>query len=271
MKIGRKTTAVVTGAAGGLGRAIALELATRGARMLLTDVDGEGAAKTADEVVKRGGRADAMKCDVAKLADQEAMAKRADELFGQTDLLVNNAGVAAAGPVGDMPLADWQWVMDINLWGPIYGCHLWVPRMKRAGGGHILNVASIAGVASAPLMGPYNVTKAGVIALSETLASEVERDGIGVTVLCPFFFQTNVLKSSRQTGDTTMAGAAEKLMRNSKLTAEDVARIALDACEKGTLYCMPHREAKAIWGLKRLSGERFRNVVKVLQSRFQKS
>ncbi len=270
MKIGETTTAVVTGAAGGLGRAIALELSRRGARLLLTDIDEKGVGATAEEIRRRGGRAESMRCDVAKLEEQEAVAARSDELFGRTDLLVNNAGVAASGLLGEMPLDDWRWVMGINLWGPIYGCHLWVPRMKRAGSGHILNVASIAGVASAPLMGPYNVTKAGVIALSETLAAEVEREGIGVTALCPFFFQTNVLGASRQTGDTAMVGVAAKLMRDSKLTADDVASIGLDACERGTLYCMPHLEAKAIWGLKRLTGERFRKLAALLQRRYER-
>ena len=234
--------------------------------MLVSDVDGAAAERTAKEIKDARGQADFMACDVSKLSEVEALAAKADGLFGDTDVLVNNAGVAAAGPMGVMPMTDWEWVMNINLWGPIYGCHLWVPRMKKAGRGHILNVASIAGVASAPMMGPYNVSKAGVISLSETLAAELEKDGIGVTVLCPFFFQTNVMKSSRRTGPaTTLDGAAEQLMRDSKLKADDVARIALDACEEGRLYCMAHREAKAIWAMKRVSGERFRKVVKLLE------
>lgn len=268
MKLGAGTTAVVTGGGGGLGRSIVLDLARRGARVLVSDLDGPAAEQVASEVRARGGRADAMICDVAKLDDVEALARRADDLFGATDLLVNNAGVAAAGPMGEMPIDDWRWVIDVDLWGPIHGCHTWIPRMKRRGRGHLLNVASIAGVASAPMMGPYNVAKAGVISLSETLAAELEKDGIGVTVLCPFFFQTNVMKSSRRTGPvTTMGAAAEKLMRDSKLSADDVARIALDACEDGKLYCMAHREAKAIWAMKRLGGERFRSVVKLLERR----
>lgn len=268
MHISASSTAVVTGGGGGLGRSISLDLSRRGAHVLVSDVDGAAAERTAQEIRAARGQADWMACDVSKLDQVEALAQKADGLFGTTDVLVNNAGVAAAGPMGDMPMSDWEWVMNINLWGPIYGCHVWVPRMKKAHRGHILNVASIAGVASAPMMGPYNVSKAGVISLSETLAAELEKEGIGVTVLCPFFFQTNVMKSSRRTGDaTTMGNAAEKLMRNSKLSADDVARLAIDACEEGRLYCMAHREAKAIWGLKRLSGERFRKVVKVLEQR----
>ncbi|MCC6647492.1 MAG: SDR family NAD(P)-dependent oxidoreductase [Polyangiaceae bacterium] len=268
MKLGAGTTAVVTGAGGGLGRSIALDLARRGARVLVSDVDGAAAERVVGELRDRGAQADAMTCDVARLEEVEALARRADELFGATDLLVNNAGVAAAGAMGDLPIEDWRWVIDVDLWGPIHGCHAWVPRMKRRGRGHVLNVASIAGVASAPLMGPYNVAKAGVISLSETLAAELEKDGVGVTVLCPFFFQTNVMKSSRRTGEADrMSAVAEKLMRDSKLTADDVARLALDACEAGRLYCLAHREAKAIWAMKRLAGERFRRVVTLLERR----
>ncbi len=266
MKLGAGSTAVVTGGGGGLGRSIALELARRGARVLISDVDGDAAAKVADELRGSGARAESVRCDVSRLDEIEALARRADELFGATDLLVNNAGVAAAGAMGEIPIEDWRWVVDVDLWGPIYGCHTWVPRMKRAGRGHILNVASIAGVASAPLMGPYNVSKAGVISLSETLAAELDGVGVGVTVLCPFFFQTNVMKSSRTSGQAASMGkVAEKLMRESKLSADDVARIALDACEAGRLYCMAHREAKAIWAAKRLVGERFRAVVKLAE------
>lgn len=266
MKLSANSTAVVTGAGGGLGRSIALDLARRGARVLVSDVDGDAAARVVDELRGRGARADAMTCDVRELEQVEALARRADDLFGATDLLVNNAGVAAAGPMGEIPIDDWRWVVDVDLWGPIHGCHAWVPRMKRRGRGHVLNVASIAGVASAPMMGPYNVAKAGVIALSETLAAELDQAGVGVTVLCPFFFQTNVMKSSRTTGEAASMGQfAEKLMRDSKLSADDVARIALDACEAGKLYCMAHREAKAIWAAKRVGGERFRAVVKLAE------
>lgn len=269
MQIGAGSTAVVTGAGGGLGRSIALELSRRGARVLISDINQTALDAVGREIRERGGQADAMPCNVAELSEVEALATRADELFGKTDILVNNAGVAVSGPIGDITISDWQWIMNINLWGPIYGCHAWVPRMKRAGRGHILNIASIAGIAAAPMMGPYNVTKAGVIALSETLASEVAADGIGVTVACPFFFQTNVLNSSRQTGDRTkkMSGNAAKLMRDSKLTADDVARIAIDACVADKLYCLPHLEAKAIWAIKRLTGERFRSVIKAIEKR----
>jgi NAD(P)-dependent dehydrogenase (short-subunit alcohol dehydrogenase family) len=193
-----------------------------------------------------------MTCDVSDAAQVKAMRERAEAELGGCDLLVNNAGVAAAGLLGEMPLEDWAWVMGVNLWGPIYGCHEFVPLMKRQGAGHILNVASAAAFGQAPRMGPYNVTKAGVVSLSETLASEIGPLGIGVTVLCPYFFETNIMKTSRK---TNMAAKTDdhvaREMRAAKQQAQDVARIALAACDDGQLYALPHVQAKAVFAIKR--------------------
>ena len=140
----------------------------------------------------------------------EALAAEADRAFGGTDLVVNNAGVAVGGPVGAVPLDDWKWIFGVNLWGVIYGCHVFVPRFKAQGHGHVINVASAAGLLSAPEMGPYNVTKAGVVALSETLAAELSGTGVGVTVLCPTFFRTNILASSPRPHEPQGANAIEQ-------------------------------------------------------------
>lgn len=187
---------VLTGAGGGLGRAFAERLASRGASLLLSDIDSAGLDETARLVKSGGGTPHTMTCDVAKASEVETMHQRATELLGGVDLVINNAGVAVGGAVGEVPLADWDWIMGINLWGVIYGCHYFLPEMRARGRGHILNVASIAAFACAGEMGPYNVTKAAVVALSETLAGELSGD-LGVTVLCPFFFKTNIAKSAR--------------------------------------------------------------------------
>jgi NAD(P)-dependent dehydrogenase (short-subunit alcohol dehydrogenase family) len=248
--------AVVTGAGSGLGRAISLELAKRGWNVLVSDVRTEGAEETATLVRERGREALVSRCDVARIDDVEALARLADERFGGADLLVNNAGVAAGGLVGDVPLEDWKWVLDVNLWGTIHGCHVFVPRMKRRRSGHVLNVASAAGFLSAKGMGPYCVTKAGVVALSETMSIELEPEGIGVTVLCPTFFMTNILKSSRG-ADERMRALADIAMRRSKITAESVAATAIDACEKKRLYALAGEDGRWLWRLKRLHPEVF--------------
>ena len=237
--------AVVTGAGSGLGRAFCLELHKRGARIVCADIDGALAQKTAAEV---GGTA--VVCDVARIEDVEALAAAADRALGGVDLVINNAGVAVAGAVGEVPLDDWRWIMGVNLWGVIHGCHVFTPRLKRQGRGHILNVASAAGLLAPPGMAPYNVTKAAVVALSETMQAELRHAGVGVTVLCPTFFQTNIHKNARGS-DEKQAALVAKLMSRAKIQADDVARIALDTAAANELYALPHADGRWMWRLKR--------------------
>jgi short-subunit dehydrogenase len=248
---------VLTGAASGLGRAFALELAARGARLFLADVDETGLAETAKMVTERGGTARTLRCDVAKLDDMKRLHAESTQWLTDVDLLVNNAGVAVGGAVGEIPIEDWQWITGINQWGVIYGCHLFLPAMKRRGSGHVLNVASIAAFACGAQMGPYNVTKAAVVALSETLAGELAGTGVGVSVLCPFFFSTNIAKSARSSSTDVSPDFIEKIMKKTAVQADEVAKRALRACEKGQLYVFPHREAKGIAALKRFLPETF--------------
>jgi NAD(P)-dependent dehydrogenase (short-subunit alcohol dehydrogenase family) len=257
MSLPSSPRAVVTGGAGGLGRAFCLELAARGGRMVIGDVDDKGAAETVALVERAGGKAFAATCDVAKLADVEKLAELAERQLGGCDLVVNTAGVAVGGPVGAIPIADWEWIMGINLWGVIYGCHAFVPRFKKQGSGAILNVASAAGLLSSAEMAPYNVTKAGVVALSETLSTELAAHHIAVSVLCPTFFRTNIGKSSRSTSLGGQQQVVEKLMDKAKLQAEDVARIAIEHVDRNQLFVVPHADGQWAWRLKRLAPERF--------------
>ena len=147
--------------------------------------------------------------------------------------------------------------VNINLWGVVHGCHVFVPRLRRQKSGRIINVASAAGLLAPPQLGPYNVTKAAVVALSETLAGELGKDGIGVTVLCPTFFPTNIAKSGRGTGNPKMLASLEKLMAQSKFSAEDVATIALDSRD---LYVIPQADGRWMWRLKRALPDRFHQL-----------
>jgi NAD(P)-dependent dehydrogenase (short-subunit alcohol dehydrogenase family) len=249
-------TAVITGAGGGLGRALALQLAVPGARLLLSDVHAERCAETARLVEARGASAYETSTDVADPAQVEQLGADADRLLGRIDLVVNNAGVAAAGAVGEASLENWRWIMGINLWGVIHGCHVFAPRLIAQRSGAVLNVASAAGIACAPTMGPYNVTKSGVIALSETLAAELAPHGVGVTVLCPVFFKTNLLENLRVT-DPQQSAMAAAAFADSTMTADAVAAAALRAVARRQLYCLPMREARMMWRLKRLMPQRF--------------
>ena len=256
--------AVVTGAGSGLGRAFCLELRKRGARLVCADIDEAAAQKTAAEV---GGTA--VRCDVAKIEDVEALAAAADRALGGVDLVINNAGVAVAGNVGDVPLDDWRWIMGVNLWGVIYGCHVFAPLLRKQGRGHILNVASAAGLLAPPGMAPYNVTKAAVVALSETLGAELKPTGVGVTVLCPTFFQTNIGKNSRAM-DGKQRALVEKLMARSKIQAGDVARLALDAAARNELYALPHADGRWMWRLKRWAPDSYATVTAKVVSRLSR-
>lgn len=255
MTLPSRPRVVVTGAGSGLGRALCLNLAMRDARVIVSDVNVAGAEETVK--LMRGGEGIVVPCDVARATEVDALADEAYRRLGGVDLLINNAGVAVAGEIGEVPLADWEWVIGVNLWGVIHGCHSFAPRMRREKSGHILNVASAAGLLAGPLMGPYNVTKAGVVALSETLRADLSKDSIGVSVLCPTFFQTNISNASR--GSQHLKPVIDELLAAGKLSADDVARIALDACDKNDLYIAPHADGRWMWRMKRLAPESFYN------------
>jgi NAD(P)-dependent dehydrogenase (short-subunit alcohol dehydrogenase family) len=262
MPISAKPRAVVTGGAGGLGRAFCLALAERGARILVADRDLAGAGETVSLVSRTGGTAHAVACDVSKPDEVAGLVALADEHLGGVDLVINNAGVAVGGPVGEIPLENWEWITAINYWGVVYGCHFFLPRLKAQQSGHILNVASSAGLLSAPEMAPYNMTKAAVVALSETLAAELHGTGVGVTVLCPTFFKTGILASSRLSSTAPgLDDVVSKRMSDSKLQADGVARAALEGCDRGRLYVVPMSDGRWGWRMKRFSPERFHRLM----------
>lgn len=241
---------VITGAGSGLGRALALVLAGRGCRIGVADIDDEGAAETLEMVRGRGGDGETLHVDVSVPGEVEAMAEHFFSAWGGVDMLVNNAGVAVAGFVGGIRLQDWEWIVGINFWGMVYGCHYFIPRMKRQGGGQIVNVASAAGIVSLPEMAPYNTTKAAVVSLSETLCSELAPHGIGVTVACPSFFRTNLLDSMvyEEEFESEFTHAT---FEHGRLSPDQVAEAVVEAVERGRLYCVPHTSAMVQWLEKR--------------------
>lgn len=246
--------AVVTGGGSGLGRAFCLELAKQCARVLVADINLEGAEKTVSEAKSIGAEALAVYCDVSKIQEVENLAVQAEKEWGGTDFIINNAGVAIGGHVGEVSLEDWKWIVDINLWGVIHGCHVFIPRFKKQGSGAILNVASSAGFVCTPEMSSYNVTKAGIIALSETLYAELAPHHIGVTVLCPTFVRTNIMDTFRASSprqEARQRAFADACFERSRITAEEVARVTLKGVEKGKLYVIPQADGKWLWRLKR--------------------
>ncbi|XXF77166.1 SDR family NAD(P)-dependent oxidoreductase [Myxococcaceae bacterium GXIMD 01537] len=254
MSLPPQPRAVVTGAGSGLGRALCLELARRRARVMVSDLDATTAGETARLVTEAGGEAHVVPCDVTKAEQVQALADAAFSTLGGVDLLINNAGVASGGEVGTLPLDAWRFVLDVNLWGVIHGCHTFAPRLRQQGSGHVLNIASLAGLVSAPYLGPYNASKAAVVALSETLSIELQRANVGVTVACPLFFATNIAKSARFTeGNASLHRAFQRLTDQGLLTAEEVARRCLAAVDSNTLYALPMAQGGWLWRLKRLA------------------
>ncbi|MGB1221108.1 MAG: SDR family NAD(P)-dependent oxidoreductase [Alcanivoracaceae bacterium] len=251
-RISHAAVALVTGAGSGIGAAFATELGRRGGQVVCTDIDEAAAAVTAESIRAAGGQAMAMACDVGKLRQLEAAAREGERWAGKpVEVVINNAGVGAGGaPVGEIPMADWRWLMDINLWGVVHGCHVFAPRLRELGRGGIINVCSTASFAAAPLMGPYNVSKAAVLALSETLAAELSGSGVHVTALCPTFVKTNIARDARTPDDSRELAA--KLMARTGVSADRVARQTLDALDRNQLYVLPQADARAIWRAKRL-------------------
>ncbi|BDD84061.1 putative short chain dehydrogenase/reductase [Tsukamurella pulmonis] len=243
--------AVVTGAGSGIGRSFALEIARRGGEVVCADIDETRAKETVALIEARGCTAHAVTVDVADRVAVESLAAFTRTVFdGPPSLVVNNAGVGIGGrPVGDVGLDDWNWALGINLWGVVHGCELFAPMLREAGRGGIINVASAAGFAAAPSMGPYNVSKAGVMSLSETLAAELAGSGVNVSVLCPTFVKTNVARDGRITeGSKNLAGT---LMKLTGISPDGVAAQTLDALDLGRLYVVPQLDANVIWHLKR--------------------
>jgi NAD(P)-dependent dehydrogenase (short-subunit alcohol dehydrogenase family) len=257
MSLPASARTVITGAGSGFGRALALELGKRGGHLVLSDVKVAAVEETARLALAQGAAsARALGCDVTRLADVQALADACD---GPVDLVVNNAGVGGGGLIGDISIEDWRWTIEVDLFGVIHGCHVFVPLLRKQGHGHVLNVASAAGLLCAPRMAAYNVAKAGVVALSETLASELNGTRIGVTVLCPTFFQTNILSSGRF-ADTATRAIADKLMLRGR-PVDEVVRAALASVERGELYALPMADARWLWRLKRAVPGSFRSVV----------
>jgi NAD(P)-dependent dehydrogenase (short-subunit alcohol dehydrogenase family) len=195
----------------------------------------------------------AIRTDVADAASVEALAAQTLERFGAVHVVCNNAGVGPFAPIASLTLDDWRWIVDVNLWGMIHGVTIFLPILERnRDGGHIVNTASMAGLAPVPRLGAYCVTKYGVVALTETLAIELERAGsaVGVTVLCPGPVRTNIKESSRNRPAGLAAGALEDFDLEQDPTRQgdrwlepaDVGPIVVDAIKRGDLYAITHPE-----------------------------
>jgi NAD(P)-dependent dehydrogenase (short-subunit alcohol dehydrogenase family) len=192
--------AVITGAASGIGRAFAQRFAAEGMKLVLADVEEKPLETLCAELREAGSEVEAAVADVSKVAALTELADRCESRFGGAHLLCNNAGVGVGGLMWEVTPQDWDWILGVNLVGVINGIHAFVPRMAASGEpGHVVNTASIAGLTCPAFLGPYNITKHAVVALSESLLNDlrVSEKPIGVSVLCPGWVQTRIHESDR--------------------------------------------------------------------------
>lgn len=241
-------TAVVTGAASGMGRAFAERFASLGMKVVLADVEEPRLAETAAAMRESGAEVLPVVTDVSDGSSIDALAAKAFDTYGAVHILCNNAGVGGGGPIAELTTNDWQWVLGVNLWGVIHGLRAFLPTMLESGEeGHIVNTASMAGMMAGPMMGPYNATKFAVVAISETLHAELAMSGanVGVSVLCPGFVNTDITTSARNrpaalagreiTAEPEQAAMFKQLLESGKQPAE-VALMVEDAIRAKQLH-----------------------------------
>lgn len=258
MKTFRDRVAVVTGGASGIGRAMAERFARAGVKIVLADIERAALDVAVEEMQAGGAQVLGVHCDVAETGQVEALAKQTVDHFGGVHILCNNAGVASqAAPAWEQTDKDWQWVMNVNLWGVIHGIRAFVPIMLRqADEGHVVNTASLAGLLSLPMGSPYHATKFAVVAISEALHLEFEslKSKLKVTVLCPAWVNTKILESARNRPGTMrnevarpedpMAEAYRKRIAEEGLPPAFVAEKVFEAVRDEQLYTWTHPQFK---------------------------
>jgi NAD(P)-dependent dehydrogenase (short-subunit alcohol dehydrogenase family) len=259
-------TAVITGAASGFGLEASRIAARRGMNVVMADVQAEALEAAARDVQALGAAVLSFRLDVSKAAEVEALAAATVQRFGAPHFVFNNAGVGAGGLIWEHSAKDWEWVVGVNLMGVAHGVRVFTPLMLAAAAadaayqGHIVNTASMAGMLNAPNMGVYNVTKHGVVAMSETLFQDLAlvTEQVNAHVLCPFFVPTGIHKSERNrpagmvdedikpTRSQMIAQAmSEKAVNSGKRTAAEVAQFVFDAMDENRFYIFSHPKSLA--------------------------
>lgn len=245
---------MITGAGSGLGREIALRWAREGWRLALADVNEDALGETLAQVRAAGGDGFTQRCDVRDYSQLTALAQACEAKFGGIDIIVNNAGVASGGFFAELSLEDWDWQLAVNLMGVVKGCKAFLPLLERSKG-RIVNIASMAALMQGPGMSNYNVAKAGVLALSESLLVELRQLEVAVHVVCPSFFQTNLLDSFRGP-NPAMKAQVGKLLQGSPISAEQIADYIHQQIAAGEFLILPHEAGRDAWQLKRQAPER---------------
>ena len=253
--------AVITGGASGIGFATAQALAAKGAKIVIADIEATALDKAVGALSSAGAKAEGIVCDVADLASVQKLAEQSFSKMGAVHIVFNNAGVAINGHLAKMKHSDWEWILKVDLWGPIHGVEAFLPRMiEQKQGGQIVFTSSIAGLVPTEGLGVYAVAKYGVVALAETLRREVRQHNIGVSVLCPLRVETNIVTSERnRTADFGGTAASPKMstempaqaqgnivMAGEVMKPDEVATYVVDAIVANRLYILPHEDSREL-------------------------
>lgn len=255
MKNLKGKVAVVTGGSSGLGRAMALHFAREGMHVAIADIEQQGLDTVVAELKALGARAIGIRTDVSKASEVDALAARVAAELGGVHVVCNNAGISPLGPAWENSLADWQWILGVNLWGVIHGVRTFTPLLLAQDEGHIVNTASVAGLINPPGSAMYNVTKHAVVALTETLYHDLGERGskVGCSVLCPAYVPTGIADPERSrpadlanpATDKSAAQAAKeemlrKAVRSGRLSADDIGAAVLEAVKQDRFYILTH-------------------------------
>lgn len=246
--------AVVTGAASGIGRAMAVRFAQEGMKVVLADIEQEPLQTAVGEITGAGGQAIGVPSDVSREADVAMLAARTMEAFGAVHVLCNNAGVETGRPFAEIPVASWKWMIDVNLWGVIHGCRTFLPLLRQQDEGHIVNTGSVGSFAAeAPTFHPYVTTKFAILGLTESLEAELSggREPIGVSLLAPGVVSTNLPRAERNRPDgvpltwdeperKAMIETMEGLIASEGMDPAEVAGMVVDAIHEDRFFVLPH-------------------------------
>lgn len=244
--------AVITGGAGGIGMAMARAFASRGARLVLADLDTSALEGAVAQLTGGGAEALGVQTDVTRLESVQALAAAARQRFGAVHIVCNNAGIALFGPMSTATHRDWEYTMAVNFWGVVHGVEAFVPLLLEQGaGGHLVNTASMSGLVGMEWLGIYCASKFAVVGLSESLHRELKPQGIGVSVLCPMIVATNINENTvrmrpahmRNPGPEPALPAAEE-MKGGVIPAEEVARRVVRGIERRDLYILTHPQQR---------------------------
>lgn len=256
--------AVITGAGSGIGRALALDLAGRGARLALSDVNEDGVAATAASCLAVGAKVEHQVLDVADRAAFDAYASQVVDAHPRVDLLVNNAGVSLTGPVLALELDDIEWIMSINFWGVVHGTKAFLPHMVNARSGHVVNISSIFGVVAVPGQAAYNASKFAVRGFTEALRQEMlnARTGVAVSCVHPGGIRTNIARGGRFAAGVDAKATGDLFDRIARTTPEVAAATILRGVEKDRARIFIGPDAFAIDGMQRLLGSAYQGIVR---------